>query len=245
MPTFTRASIGAALLAAGATAFAAGGFTLSSPTIKPGSTLTKAQVFNGFGCTGDNISPELAGAGAPVGTKSFAVTVYDPDAPHRVRLGGTGSSSILQPGDSTGLVEGAGSAGMANCRPARCRAAPTSAAGFGGASPAAGRQAAPLHLHRLRAQGRQARRTGRRHGGADRLHAQRQQAMATATFTAYGIRPEAPPRWVRKSPSARRAAPRASTGEDTPMSNLEPAPYMARVGGPRALLVHGGGLDRR
>ena len=108
MPTFTRASIGAALLAAGATAFAAGGFTLSSPTIKPGSTLTKAQVFNGFGCTGDNISPELKWSGAPAGTKSFAVTVYDPDAP-------TGSGwwhwvVINLPGDSTGLVEGAGTA---------------------------------------------------------------------------------------------------------------------------------------
>ena len=35
------------------------GFTLSSPTIKANSILTDAQVFNGFGCTGKNISPAL------------------------------------------------------------------------------------------------------------------------------------------------------------------------------------------
>lgn len=59
----------------------AAGFTLSSPTIKPNSTLTMDQVFNGFGCTGKNISPTLKWSGAPKDTKSFAVTVYDPDAP--------------------------------------------------------------------------------------------------------------------------------------------------------------------
>jgi Raf kinase inhibitor-like YbhB/YbcL family protein len=56
-------------------------FLLSSPTIKPESTLGADQVFNGFGCTGNNISPELMWANAPAGTKSFALTVYDPDAP--------------------------------------------------------------------------------------------------------------------------------------------------------------------
>ncbi|RXK11434.1 YbhB/YbcL family Raf kinase inhibitor-like protein, partial [Halarcobacter mediterraneus] len=43
--------------------------------------LTNKQVFNGFGCTGENISPQLSWKDAPKGTKSFAVTVYDPDAP--------------------------------------------------------------------------------------------------------------------------------------------------------------------
>ena len=39
------------------------------------------QVFNGFGCTGKNISPQLQWSNAPKGTKSFAITMYDPDAP--------------------------------------------------------------------------------------------------------------------------------------------------------------------
>jgi Raf kinase inhibitor-like YbhB/YbcL family protein len=55
-------------------------FRLWSPDIK-GPTLGMNQVFNGMGCTGKNISPELRWSGAPAGTKSFAVTVYDPDAP--------------------------------------------------------------------------------------------------------------------------------------------------------------------
>ena len=56
-------------------------FELTSTDIKANSTLTQAQVFNGFGCTGQNISPALQWKNAPKGTKSFAVTVYDPDAP--------------------------------------------------------------------------------------------------------------------------------------------------------------------
>jgi Raf kinase inhibitor-like YbhB/YbcL family protein len=56
-------------------------FQLTSPTIKPASTISKTHVFDGFGCTGNNVSPELRWVNAPKGTKSFAVTVYDPDAP--------------------------------------------------------------------------------------------------------------------------------------------------------------------
>ena len=59
----------------------AGEFTLTSPTIKPGSFLDDEQVFSGFGCSGKNLSPALKWAASPKGTKSFAVTVYDPDAP--------------------------------------------------------------------------------------------------------------------------------------------------------------------
>ena len=55
------------------------GFTLSSPDIS--GQLSNTQVFNGFGCSGKNISPILNWKNAPEGTKSFAVTVYDPDAP--------------------------------------------------------------------------------------------------------------------------------------------------------------------
>ena len=54
-------------------------FTLKSNEI--GGQMTTKQVFNGFGCTGDNISPALSWQNAPAGTKSFAVMMYDPDAP--------------------------------------------------------------------------------------------------------------------------------------------------------------------
>jgi Raf kinase inhibitor-like YbhB/YbcL family protein len=56
-------------------------FQLSSPTIKPQGTIGIEHVYNGFGCSGGNVSPELRWEGAPQGTKSFAITVYDPDAP--------------------------------------------------------------------------------------------------------------------------------------------------------------------
>ena len=56
-------------------------FVLTSPDIAAGATIAPRFVFNSFGCTGDNVSPELRWQGAPAGTKSFAVTVYDPDAP--------------------------------------------------------------------------------------------------------------------------------------------------------------------
>lgn len=56
-------------------------FKLSSPDISEGQTLDADFVFKGFGCEGGNVSPALSWQGAPEGTKSFAVTVYDPDAP--------------------------------------------------------------------------------------------------------------------------------------------------------------------
>ena len=55
--------------------------TLTSPDIKGGVAIANEQVFKGFGCTGDNVSPALDWYGMPQGTKSFAVTMYDPDAP--------------------------------------------------------------------------------------------------------------------------------------------------------------------
>ncbi len=60
---------------------AAGQLSLSSPQLEPDGRLAGAQVFSGFGCTGKNISPALRWKDAPGQTKSFAVTVYDPDAP--------------------------------------------------------------------------------------------------------------------------------------------------------------------
>ncbi len=54
-------------------------FTLRSNDL--GGQATQDQVFNGSGCTGKNISPHLIWENAPAGTKSFAITMYDPDAP--------------------------------------------------------------------------------------------------------------------------------------------------------------------
>lgn len=62
------------------TAFARN-FALNSPQLEEGGRLMEEQVFSGFGYTGKNISPALNWEGAPENTKSFAVTVYDPDAP--------------------------------------------------------------------------------------------------------------------------------------------------------------------
>lgn len=40
-----------------------------------------AQFANAMGCQGSNVSPHIHWQGAPKGTKSFVVTMYDPDAP--------------------------------------------------------------------------------------------------------------------------------------------------------------------
>ncbi|MET0091797.1 MAG: YbhB/YbcL family Raf kinase inhibitor-like protein [Candidatus Thiodiazotropha sp.] len=57
------------------------GFELTSQDIEPGKMMPKAQEYIGFGCEGGNLSPQLAWRAIPAGTKSFALTVFDPDAP--------------------------------------------------------------------------------------------------------------------------------------------------------------------
>lgn len=104
------------LIAAAALALATGGahaaFKLHSADIKPGSMIARKFEANVFGCSGENKSPELKWSGAPKGTKSFAVTVHDPDAP-------TGSgwwhwSVIDIPANVTELKPDAGNASNAN-----------------------------------------------------------------------------------------------------------------------------------
>ncbi len=69
------------------------GLTLLSATFTPGGTLPARAVYHGGGCLGGNRSPQLHWSGVPRGTKSFVVTVHDPDAPapggwwHWVRFG--------------------------------------------------------------------------------------------------------------------------------------------------------------
>lgn len=73
-------------LATASLAAQAGGFALESPDFKAGGPLKNDQVFNGFGCTGGNVSPALKWNDPPKGTKGFALLVHDPDAP----TGGSG-----------------------------------------------------------------------------------------------------------------------------------------------------------
>ena len=74
-------SLAAALATTLAAPAMANSFTLTSPDIAEGQQLSSDFVFQGFGCEGGNTAPTLEWSGAPEGTESFAVTVYDPDAP--------------------------------------------------------------------------------------------------------------------------------------------------------------------
>ena len=65
----------------GPRAFADGAFGLTSTTFHDGGTVDAAQVFDQDDCKGANRSPQLAWHDAPSGTRSFAVTIFDPDAP--------------------------------------------------------------------------------------------------------------------------------------------------------------------
>jgi Raf kinase inhibitor-like YbhB/YbcL family protein len=56
-------------------------FTLVSADLKAGARVGDSHVFNGFGCTGGNVSPALSWSNPPAGTKSYALMVHDPDAP--------------------------------------------------------------------------------------------------------------------------------------------------------------------
>ena len=101
----TIAYVTAAIVGGLASAGAASALTLTSPDVKQGGKIADEQVFNGFGCSGGNVSPELSWSGAPKGTKSFAISMFDPDAP-------TGSGwwhwwVVNIPSDVTSLPKGA------------------------------------------------------------------------------------------------------------------------------------------
>ena len=117
---------------------AAASFRLASADIKPGATIAAEQTFNGFGCSGQNISPALEWSGAPKDTKSFAVLVHDPDAP----TGGAGWWHWLVyniPATTTKLAKGAGKAD-GGALPAGAASGVTDfgSAGYGGPCPPEG-----------------------------------------------------------------------------------------------------------
>jgi Raf kinase inhibitor-like YbhB/YbcL family protein len=116
---------------------AAHAFDLSSADMRDHGTLTNKQVLDGFGCHGASQSPQLAWTDPPAGTKSFAVTVYDTDAP-------TGSGwwhwvVFDIPASVRNLPAGAG-AGKAGSLPdgARHGRSDFGTLAFGGACPPAG-----------------------------------------------------------------------------------------------------------
>jgi len=56
-------------------------FSLTSNSITDGQPLATAQISGILGAGGEDVSPQLSWSGFPEETRSFAVTVYDPDAP--------------------------------------------------------------------------------------------------------------------------------------------------------------------
>jgi Raf kinase inhibitor-like YbhB/YbcL family protein len=101
-----RVVIAAAALLPLASLAAPAKFTVESDEARPNVRIAEAQVYKGFGCSGGNVSPSLKWSDPPAGTKSFAVTVYDPDAP-------TGSGwwhwvVFNLPADARSLPTGAG-----------------------------------------------------------------------------------------------------------------------------------------
>lgn len=113
----------------------ADGFEVEVPDFADG-TVKPAQFAGAMGCTGGNVSPAIRWSGAPEGTKSFVVTLYDKDAP-------TGSGFwhwvvVDIPADATMLEEGAGNDGAALPEGARMTNTDMSAPGFLGACPPPG-----------------------------------------------------------------------------------------------------------
>jgi Raf kinase inhibitor-like YbhB/YbcL family protein len=101
---------------AGADARGAQAFELTSPDIAEGKKIDLKHVYDSFGCTGQNLSPELSWSDPPAGAKSFAVLMHDPDAP----TGGAGFWHWLVvdiPADARGLKQGAGDASGKNLPP--------------------------------------------------------------------------------------------------------------------------------
>ena len=81
-------------------------FHLTSADVRENEKLSLPQVSGIFGAGGEDISPQLSWSGFPQDTKSFVVTVYDPDAP---TASGFWHWAVVDiPAQVTGLARGAG-----------------------------------------------------------------------------------------------------------------------------------------
>lgn len=87
-------------------------FTLTSTDVSQGQQMPKPQLSGLFGAGGEDISPQLAWSGFPEGSKSFIVTMFDPDAPTPSGFWHWAVADI--PASVTELPTGAGSPDGAN-----------------------------------------------------------------------------------------------------------------------------------
>jgi Raf kinase inhibitor-like YbhB/YbcL family protein len=89
-------------------AYAGENFAISSAELSDGGKVGPRQVFNESGCNGANRSPSLTWRNAPAGTRSFAVTIFDRDAPGR---GWWHWAVANLPANTTSLPENASASG--------------------------------------------------------------------------------------------------------------------------------------
>ena len=64
-------------------AHAEAAFTVRSADLPAGKAVPPTLLFDQTDCKGGNHSPQLSWHGAPAETRSFAITIFDPDAPGR------------------------------------------------------------------------------------------------------------------------------------------------------------------